>query len=487
MAPSLPNEIYILIAGFVQSPTDRLNLALCSKQLHQLLIPQAYESILVRSSCIRALSRLAATLYRNKRAAAAVRSLRFSNQNCSHKQKLFIDRELMAEFTGKISSRVEEEEEEEEEDWTDTEEDDGESNMEAQEEWKDAELVNEWRDTLLGRRNEISGEQCDAWMAVLLTLMPKVEILHMSLDQSTKYRQQILQSPHLALGRLFTCLKEVTIPCSKTAVGVDVQEIMPFFKLPVMKKLVSCWVNDFGPPDDQKGRDSSIADLRAQNCNSRTGCQRMILSCSALETFVYEHADGPGGTFMNTPAIYTPLKSHSDTLQKIEIYFTCFDDDLTPLVSSFFGSLVDFFNLRELRLSIMNILDWDLEEGTANNRFTDVLPVSLHSLTLDNFEACPDFPGVVDQLCDLWHHVDDLGELNIRGSFTNGSCGCCPLHGVKFLESKYQAAAALIFAEYECMGIGFSMWCENLDDGDGDWLGEEFYEFHSVMRRRLYE
>ncbi|KAL5342191.1 hypothetical protein BJX70DRAFT_395161 [Aspergillus crustosus] len=143
--------------------------------------------------------------------------------------------------------------------------------------------------------------------------------------------------------------------------------------------------------------------------------------------------------------------------------------------------------LKSLRLNAISLIDWDTDGLSAKNSITDVVPQSLESLTIDHFHECPNTSVLVEQLEDITDprspdYLTKLCGLHIRGSFSIEATHQRFYKGVTLdiLETKFQAAAALLCMACDMSDVRFTMWCDILDDLGGDGVPEECYEAVSL-------
>lgn len=420
MLTSLPNEVLIDITGFLDHREDRVHLAASCRHFHNVLLPYAFTSISMNSNCEWVLSCLVHTLLQQPRCGAAVRSLSLTVCRCRHSRKLRFDRELLTGALQRIAHTEEE-------------------------------LV-KWRDDLAGKYTDASDLYSkdawldyleekstdewglytrDAWRAVLLSLVPNIETLTIEWHPSEKHTQKVFSR---ALNHekpfdtrpAFTRLRSISIQeWEYDDAVIKACDIVNSLRFPSLRQFSCCGVADFAD-DDEVSRITKlrafakVTDIAFYNSNSTNGFSSFVLACEKLQSFVYEHIFlAEWGESCNPPAIFKTLLHHKDTLVKIHVYNAEVEHE--PSENAFFGSLSNFAVLKDLRLRATNLLDWDREGTVSKNHLFSVLPASLVSLTIENFDECPNVKHMVEQLEDILRNgmgnFSHLESLEVGGFF----------------------------------------------------------------------
>ncbi|KAL4918737.1 hypothetical protein BDW62DRAFT_200624 [Aspergillus aurantiobrunneus] len=407
MLSNLPPEILLLIAGHLPSYRDTLRLASCCHQIHRLLAPHAYTTLTLDNSGLRHLSRLVHTLARNPQLAKAVRALRFTDSSCSHPpHTLYYDRGTIQPFIESIASSSDE-------------------------------LVT-WEKDLK------AGIDTDPWVTLLLLLVPNLEELGLTFEYPSAYLRKTIQrvtqdSGNLTLGRL----KEVTFGWWDTEGGLPSSYVRPFFRLPSLRRFTGHMLRDGYTEDDDECSDSyedeeaegearvarypldehfsNITHLHLHYSNSANGLPDLISAPKRLVSFAYEHS-GQNGDLdpINPAAFYSSLRKHKESLEEITVCEDTWSYSVAdPLDAQFVGSFTDFTALKRLRLRGQNILDWkDTKGAGARNTLSDVLPVSLESLTIEAFDECDNANLTIyleTFVRNVKSHCPNLVVLEIKG------------------------------------------------------------------------
>ncbi|KAL2825738.1 hypothetical protein BDW59DRAFT_145866 [Aspergillus cavernicola] len=381
MLSTLPSEILIIISSQLESQIDRLSLAGCSHRFRTLLLPHAFTSITIRKDCTWSLSSLVHILVRSPTFAHHVLSLSLNtdNNHCQHPHKIQINEETMQEVLKNLGL---------------TEED-----------------TPKWENDLRGKvEGSWEGQQQDAWSAILLTLLPNLEVLQMEWGHEVDHRRTVLERASRSEGPVdtrptFSRLREVYIRSYETYTGISVSDVFPFFRFPSMRKF-SSHVVIYGHKHEKTAEipgDCNVTDLALYSSSPTSGFAGLISRCARLESFICQHASGlEWYSPLDHPSLHRKLIRHTNTLKEIAIY--CEIDPCRPRgpnEDAFFGSLAGFSVLQKLRLRASNLLDWDSKALKARNHLWEVLPPSLQSLVVEDFHQCPNMEEFVEQLADM--------------------------------------------------------------------------------------
>lgn len=159
----------------------------------------------------------------------------------------------------------------------------------------------------------------------------------------------------------------------------------------------------------------------------------------------------------NPPAIFNTLLHHKDILVKIHVYNADVHERCDPSEDVFFGSLSNFTALKDLRIRVTNLLDWDRQEKVPRKDLFSVLPASLVSLTIENFDECPSLIDMVEQIEDIMRHRK--GNFSLLESLE--ICGCfLDLLGPEEddgMRPGFKPAMALLSIACESSGVDFAV------------------------------
>ncbi|RDW68881.1 uncharacterized protein DSM5745_08641 [Aspergillus mulundensis] len=464
---SLPNEILILIAESICNRDDRLNLARCSKQLYETLMPVAFSCISVPPShSLWRISVLVHLLLRKPQYAEAVRILDMGECGDNPFRNFRYKRRLILEALKRVTLTEE--------------------------------ALSDWENRLRGNGKYGPGAQHDGWCALLLTTLSSVEVLNIGRGDDTNHHQQMVLDGVLHKKKPFDRLpilrrlREFAMMDSDNpgehlhfGAGIPLDLVLAFFEIPTMRKL-SCYdVFNQGPEIRVSGY-SNITHFTIRSSFCQSGFSGLIRACKALKSFVYEHV--PSAEPLNLPTLYRSLCIHKETLEKLAIYHEICSWDPQPEDNVFLGSFEKFTSLKSLRLRANNLLSWtefnepvlnetELDESESdsrlNNHLWGTIPDGLEDLTIDEFTWCPCVLSLVEVIEDIYRNAcpDDklLDSLRINGRFAKGEKPVTAAQGPDFLLPGAESIGSLLRSS--CGGrTSFAMYDSFLEKTYGDGL-----------------
>ncbi|OQE39874.1 hypothetical protein PENCOP_c006G04098 [Penicillium coprophilum] len=371
MLSALPAELLLSIASYLDRYPDTLRLASSCRTFYPLLLPKVFTSLDLVEHRSGHLSHLVHTLAFKPALAQEVRTLRVSHgwrwtSGVRYEQEVILP--VLKSILGPD-------------------------------------------DDLTRRDWELqSGDNDDAWTVLLLALLPNLEDLVLQVDAFSNYTLEwmarIAEQKSLGLIKL----RHLTVVCSDVDGGLSSSHFLPILRLPSLQSFCGHMICDGGSSDEEYLEDqqfdaaryvpenvgySNITHIHLQSSCSRRGFANLIGASKSLKSFTLEHSENPNYAddgVMYVSRYYPPLQRHRETLQTLTL-----TDERTNNYSAYtnynydyFGSFAVFSALKELRLQISHILDWDPTwsnpHEVSNNRFSDVLPLSLESLILDGLE-----------------------------------------------------------------------------------------------------
>ncbi|KAL3481016.1 hypothetical protein BJX99DRAFT_253997 [Aspergillus californicus] len=368
---ALPAELLLLIAGHLNSK-DTLYLASCCQRFHPLLLPQVFSSLDLDISTLH-LKGLIHTLTLDPNCANATRRLEINSVYRDPPHDIECDYTMILPFLKQATS-------------------------------SSAELA-QWEDDLRGESDRY--DRGHIWVSMLLFLLPNLDtfVMEMPSFYIPMIVTRITRGPTpTALSRL----RELDVKYWHTKGGLGSSYIMPFFRLPSLRKVSGrrVWDGDSieGIPsnEDYTGV-SNVTHMNFECSNSPLGCPDMISASKALKSFIYKHGDCVGDAALEPAQFYKSLCKHRDTLEEITV--CCAVEYMTedPVEDEFMGSFLDFKVLKKLRVRALNLTDLDDRVILAN-----VLPATLESLVIEDIDDC--------NTLDFIHSLEDL----VRGSHCPG-------------------------------------------------------------------
>lgn len=359
----LPNDVLLLVGDSLEDHQDRYNLVFVCHRFHDLFLRLVYRDASLKT-CDQTQSFLGAILKRPE-LAPAVRALYF-------------DRWQDKPSTGHANIAEE-----------------------------DRPLFNSWIKTISQSGKEHSQWEQDldngvseAWIALLLPLASNLRQLHLVYPKYNNYLDRTFQRAVDGEHPAFQSLREVSLNHLEDDTG-DTKgnylpsQILPFFRLPLMRKISADTVMESnsaqqaqGMPPSEPLTGSSISEITLNRSNGAKGMESLIASCSSLKTFKYQHSDSHLHAEGYQPsAFYRSLAGSKDTLQTLwldtcghHLPFTITGANETH--DEWFGSLAEFTALKDMRIRLPNLLDvrYQAEPSTP---LPEVLPHSLESLFIE--------------------------------------------------------------------------------------------------------
>ncbi|KAE8354181.1 hypothetical protein BDV28DRAFT_164411 [Aspergillus coremiiformis] len=368
MSLLLPNDVLLLVGEYLEDHHDRYNLVFVCRRFHDLFLRLVYRSATLRS-CAQTQSFLRVIL-RSSELARSVRSVYFD------------DWQQYQSFSSTASSE------------------------------EDIVLFNNWAETISHSHEEyVKWEQDllrgveEAWIALLLPLVNNLRQLRLVYPQRNEYLDRMLQraiksekpfDSHPA----FSMLQEVSLShqdSEDTKGSYMPSQIFPFFQLPSMRMFTADSVIESSPPQEDKrtaaaealvAGSSPISEITLNSSNGSHGMVSLIGTCSSLKSFKYQHSDSHLLAEGYQPsAFHRSLARSKNSLQTLwldrygnHLPFTIAGVNETH--DEWFGPLVDFTVLKDIRIRLPNLLDirYQLEPSTA---LPDILPRSVESLYIE--------------------------------------------------------------------------------------------------------
>ena len=251
----------------------------------------------------------------------------------------------------------------------------------------------------------------DAWTVLLLALLPNLEDLVLQVHEFSNYTLEWMARIAEEESSVLSKLRHFTLVCSDVDGGLGTSHVLPILRLPSLQSFCGHMICDSGSSDEEYAEDqafdaasyvpdnvrySNITHVHLKSSCSRRGFANLIGAPKGLESFIFEHSNNPNypdDEGMYASRYYPPLQKHRGTLQTLTLTDECTNNYTAYQIHDYdyIGSFAGFSALKELRLRISHILDWDrgwsdLNE-TSRNILSEVLPLSLESLILDDLET----------------------------------------------------------------------------------------------------
>ncbi|GLA31697.1 hypothetical protein M752DRAFT_39516 [Aspergillus phoenicis ATCC 13157] len=371
MLSKLPGELLLSIAGFLNNHTDTLRLASCCRAFYALLLPEVFTSLDLIEHRNGHLSHLVHTLASKPSLAEGVHTLRIAcgwRPTSGVRYEQDVSLEVLAAALGS----------------------------------DDKDKIATWTGELINR------ERNDAWSVLLLALLPNLEDLVLQICEFSNYTLEWLagNAQNGTSSRILSRLRILTVDCSDVDGGLSSAHFLPIFRLPSLRSFYGHMICDGGSTDEEYTEDqdfdaatympdkvgySNVTHIRLLSSCSRRGFADLIGAPKALESFIFKHAQNPSyadDEEMYASRYYHPLRRHQATLRRLTLthestdYYSYYQSHDYDYIGSFAGFIV----LKELRLQVTQILDWDGLDTTSKNTPNDILPLSLERLILDGLE-----------------------------------------------------------------------------------------------------
>ncbi|KAL4861349.1 hypothetical protein BDV12DRAFT_180416 [Aspergillus spectabilis] len=395
MLSDLPAELLLAITSYLDNHTDTLNLAHCCHAFYPLLLPKVFTALDLLKHENGHLSHLAHRLVSNKKLANEVHSLRVYNgfrSTSTVRYEQSIIQPLLEAIPGPDNS------------------------------------LPTWERVLQDRENN------DAWVALLLNVLPNLDNLHVQIYPFSNYTLSMLArigsmdrqpGSNLPLSNL----RDINVEWWDSEGGIGTNHVLPIFRLPQLRTFTGKMICDGdGGDDDNEDEDdfdaaayipaqagySNVTHITLWASCSRKAFADLIHAPKRLESFVFEHSNEPhfsedGDLFASR--FHPPLYKHRESLQ--ELVLTYDENKSTEHYGwEYVGSFVEFTALKKLRLRAASVLDWREEwadlSRVSTNTLTDVLPRSLETLIIEDMDS---------------GHMGELG-LGFSELVSDGNCHC---------------------------------------------------------------
>ncbi|KAL2869638.1 uncharacterized protein BJX67DRAFT_379187 [Aspergillus lucknowensis] len=273
----------------------------------------------------------------------------------------------------------------------------------------------------------LNGGDPDMWFSLLLLGLKNVRFLDISYT-SSPYLLRTIESivrsvpdedngcagPEQNTRKKVTALQhlESIRIRNEWPIQVGARAFAPFFLLPAMRVFNANRINGEPEPTSQSPEkleeydwnlypyltlrlpagSSPVREIILNDSNCRYGFREFIFACASLERFEYQHDNKLTYFNFRPRAFYEPLTTRSRTLQVLRLNDIGVTKNLVKnersvkgqetqeTIESWFGSLVEFTALKELRMPLRDLLD--LKGGRPLLELADILPRGLEVLCL---------------------------------------------------------------------------------------------------------
>lgn len=416
MELALPNDVLLLIGEQLENKADRWNLIFVSHHFHDLFLPLVYRKVSIYHW--QAANSFLHAILERPALARAVRELDLADWHA----KSVSDDECNQVQTSASLRR-----------------------------WLDAVSFSTLESDQWAQR--LGQGVADAWVALILPLLSQLRKLSLAYTTNSPYLDRIMQKAvdceKSFSVQPFRHLREVSLHHREDLdhsehlgnAGGETQLsstlLLPFFQLPSVRAITANSVVDPSsttqpseePTDDQKPRlgFSSITEIDLRASSGNHGMETLVSSCADLKSFKYQHSDSHVLSHGYQPSAFHRSLTHSKkSLQTLWLdhYGSHYPFTATGLNQShdeWFGSLVDFTALQEVRVRLPNLLDIRYQ-NEPTTPLMECLPSSLEILYIEGCEER--YLGMlVSQLQTVIKNrrtrFPGLKRLDIEGAFQN--------------------------------------------------------------------
>lgn len=401
---TLPLEIVLLICGQLESPTDRLNLVCCSRVFYKTFLPLLYQKLWTGGKLLRPIVRVTETLVTNPSLAACVETVHLAPwETYLGTNSADFDHGVEMYLQGiRING------EDEPYDWSQ----DGSVRLDqldyslieeqAKRVTRSTDGANFWMD-------DIKMGNGDAWLALLLTVLPNLRRFEADIPYGTLWLHYVMRwnatrDPIPGPISSFPPISEAYVDwdCDDTAICVE--HVMPFFLLPSMRRFYARNL-DGGPGSSWDQLSSStpmdgtspVTHIEIDGCNGGWNLSKVIRSCKNLQSFKYNHR---GCTDYNPNDLYSALLPRKETLDTLWLdILERFNRHKPPhQCDDSLPSFQDFPVLKTLHLRLRNLPIFDTDMSLSQ-----ALPPSIETLHIADTGSLDDLRVFAQK---LQYHVD---------------------------------------------------------------------------------
>ncbi|KAJ6115216.1 hypothetical protein N7486_000994 [Penicillium sp. IBT 16267x] len=389
----LYDDILLLMLDHIVDTKDRLRLLLVYRHRYATFLPEAYERIRVQGDHI---YWLVCSIQRNPRIGSAIHDLSVGACPLSSWASIDYEMEMCKNAVQQASTFMDH--------------------------------YTNWEDSLL------AGDS-DAWLAVLAPSLENIRWLEIEYGDWPDYFLHILvraaaREKPFDLKPGFRRLETMRVrndPNDPEATFAG--DFLPLFQFSAMRVLSITSLCEKPEPDAPKcpkpaPGTSGITELEFLDCNGRNGMAAYITSCANLEVFDYQHQNKAlwGNAYYSFLSLkfYTSLYTQGHSLRVLRLNnngdidgeYDWSDDngvDYSCVDYSSFGSLVEFHQLRELRMPLRPLLQFARNDQPTVS-LLEVLQTSLEHLQLAGYRD-RDFDVVEENLQRMFAHREQFPNL----------------------------------------------------------------------------
>lgn len=325
--------------------------------------------------------------------------------------------------------------------------------------------------------NDLLKGESDAWLALLMPSLEAVRILWIEYPGYSDYffpmlaRAAAREAP-FDTKPVLQRLESVRAECEDNKTAYLAKEFLPVLHFPAIRSFSAtsfCEAYDDHDVNYSKPapRTSRITELDFGQSNGSNGMIDYITSCANLEIFDYQHDNKAiwGEIYLNFRplAFYTALYTQRHSLRVLRLNNNgeirgeddwAADDEIDYTA---FGSLVEFQQLRELRMPLHTLLQFGPNDHPAVS-LLEVLPPSLEHLQLAGY-CVEDFDLVMSNLQSMLgqrqERFPNLKRLEIQPVIIEQDYSVRAPYAAFRIPQSIKQAFALLKMQCDDLGIQF--------------------------------
>ncbi|OQE16874.1 hypothetical protein PENFLA_c026G02707 [Penicillium flavigenum] len=383
---AFPTDIILMIVDAIDEFKDRRKLLQVCRSWRSLLLAKVYSKVTLDND--ESLVPLAHATRLNRSLGATVRELRIPNLFYKDDKNDIYDPELFRELIQPFTVTPED--------------------------------LTEWENVL------------ELWLVLVLVSLENLRYLEMRhysycWNFTLRTLAQLASSPVCVWGYTpLSHLEEVSIMSETVSQNFPAARFAPFFRLPTLRVFRAAGVHEEHEGDyalfpislKLEPKSSQVRKIILDHSNCRRGMIEYVSSCANLEYFEYQHSNaanhGDAWLDFRPQRFHAALLTQKHSLRVLRLNdcgVTKGVDDLgmedegiysgdDVEIEPWFGSLVDFTELRELRIPVRNLLNLNHRHHGLGSSLEKILPCSLEYLCLAKTDQA-EFDTVEPQLRSL--------------------------------------------------------------------------------------
>ncbi|KAL4878790.1 hypothetical protein BJY04DRAFT_195086 [Aspergillus karnatakaensis] len=270
----------------------------------------------------------------------------------------------------------------------------------------------------------------DAWLALLIPQLTNLRRLDVEYPYFPVYFNTLLQKAARGEVPAFQKLEETCISWADTELGIDSDELLPYFYFPAMRKLHAVNIVERegnaqnGRFSDAKVAFSGIEEITLESSNCADGMTRWLQCCKGLKSFSVVH----GGAIVSedywmSASFGKSLQRHKSTLEYLSLDV---EDSSDVEEEQWVGSLAGYSALKYLHMRYPDLVGMS-EDWEPLHEISELVPASLETLSI---EGCGEdvlhwLPAQLVRLVESGR-TPNLVTLSLEGFYVGTRDDCQP-------------------------------------------------------------